>query len=323
MPGRSSSKTPLPAAPEVADLDRLLELTSRTFALNIPLLPAPTRREVTVAYLLFRIADTFEDSVRWPVERRLEALEGFARLVERPDPAAARGLAARWIREPPLDHAGYLELLGETPAVLASFDELAPGAREVIRDHVVRTAEGMCGFVARAGETGDLRLRDLDDLRDYCYVVAGIVGEMLTDLFLLDRPRLTGVEEALRVRAADFGEGLQLTNILRDSAVDVGEGRCFLPAELDRARIFGRARHDLQRAVEYTHLLQEAGAGRGMVAFNALPVALARATLDRVEAEGPGAKLTRPQVYALVEAVQTALAQGRPALESAVLDPVG
>ncbi|HZD06425.1 MAG TPA: squalene/phytoene synthase family protein, partial [Longimicrobiales bacterium] len=45
----------------MADLGRLLDRTSRTFALNIPLLPQPTRREVTVAYLLFRIADTFED----------------------------------------------------------------------------------------------------------------------------------------------------------------------------------------------------------------------------------------------------------------------
>ena len=42
-----------------ADIDRLLVRTSRTFALAIPLLPEPLRREVGVAYLLFRIADTF------------------------------------------------------------------------------------------------------------------------------------------------------------------------------------------------------------------------------------------------------------------------
>ncbi len=42
-------------------LEELLFKTSRTFALSIPLLPEPTRREVTVAYLLFRIADTLED----------------------------------------------------------------------------------------------------------------------------------------------------------------------------------------------------------------------------------------------------------------------
>ena len=39
-------------------LDDLLEKTSRTFALAIPLLPTPAREAVGLAYLLFRVADT-------------------------------------------------------------------------------------------------------------------------------------------------------------------------------------------------------------------------------------------------------------------------
>ena len=46
-------------------LDQLLERTSRTFALSIPLLPEPARREVTLAYLLLRIADTLEDGIQF------------------------------------------------------------------------------------------------------------------------------------------------------------------------------------------------------------------------------------------------------------------
>jgi len=42
--------------------DGLLQKTSRTFALAIPLLPEPTRTAVGAAYLLFRVADTFEDA---------------------------------------------------------------------------------------------------------------------------------------------------------------------------------------------------------------------------------------------------------------------
>jgi farnesyl-diphosphate farnesyltransferase len=298
----------------VADLERLLERTSRTFALNIPLLPEPTRRQVTVSYLLFRIADTFEDSVEWPLEQRLDALDRFARLIERPKLGRARRLAKVWTRVPPLEHPGYTELLEEAPAVFDVFASLDPEAREVIGEHVVRTAEGMGAFVARAGETGDLRLRDLADLREYCYVVAGIVGEMLTALFLLGRPELEAVRDDLEDRSADFGEGLQLTNILRDSSSDAGEGRRFLPEGIDRAAVFVLARRDLDRATEYTHILQETGAPRGLVAFNALPVALARATLARVEMEGPGAKLDRKEVARLVATVETALDLGRPAL---------
>ena len=73
------------ASGKSADLDRLLEQTSRTFALSIPLLPEPTRREVTVAYLLFRIADTFEDASSWPRALRIAALERFIQLLEAPD----------------------------------------------------------------------------------------------------------------------------------------------------------------------------------------------------------------------------------------------
>ena len=43
-------------------MDRLLMDTSRTFAMSIPFLEEPLREEVGLAYLLFRILDTFEDA---------------------------------------------------------------------------------------------------------------------------------------------------------------------------------------------------------------------------------------------------------------------
>src|SRR5689334_17029718 len=68
----------------MADIDRLLILTSRTFALAIPELPEPLRREVGIAYLLFRIADTFEDATRWPRAERLAGLAAFDKLLAAP-----------------------------------------------------------------------------------------------------------------------------------------------------------------------------------------------------------------------------------------------
>ena len=47
-------------------------------------LPEPTRREVTISYLLFRIADTFEDSASWTRKRRIRALEIFCDLLANP-----------------------------------------------------------------------------------------------------------------------------------------------------------------------------------------------------------------------------------------------
>jgi farnesyl-diphosphate farnesyltransferase len=299
------------ARPEV-DLEGLLISTSRTFALAIPLLPEPTRREVTLSYLLFRIADTFEDASDWPVSRRLEALERFADFLERGDPAEIESVAQVWAAEVPCEQPAYRDLLAAVPEVLEAFFALDPRAVELIRVHTVRTARGMAGFVARINGQGELRLRDVEDLKDYCYVVAGIVGELLTELYLVQRPALAPAGGELRQRAREFGEGLQLVNILKDSASDATEGRTYLPAGCPRSEVIALARRDLAVARDYVRILQEGGAERGLVAFNALPAALAVATVDRLEAAGPGAKLTRPEVYAIVQGINRALDLGEP-----------
>ncbi len=306
----------------MADLDDLLLRTSRTFALSIPRLPEPTCTEVTVAYLLFRIADTFEDAAGWPKRRRLEALEEFERLVAahgsepgEHDRQEARTSAAAWTDgTPPVGHEGYLDLLAASPEVLDAFAALAPAARTAVAKHTRRTAQGMAGFVARHDAEGRLQLTDLDDLRRYCYVVAGIVGEMLTELFLLDAPCLAAEADALGRRAARFGEALQLVNILKDAASDAQEGRRYLPESIDHATVFALARDDLRVATEYVEALERGGADRGLLAFTALPVQLAWDTLARVEEKGPGAKLTRQEVVASVAALDTRLEAGQPAL---------
>lgn len=296
------------------DLEQLLIATSRTFALAIPLLPEPTRHEVTLSYLLFRIADTFEDAAAWPRERRTEALEQFATLLERPDQDTATELARRWVEEVPCEQPSYRDLLSEVPAVLDAFFALSPEAIELIRVHTARTARGMAGFVARVSDEGELRLTDLADLQEYCYVVAGIVGELLTELFLLEQPVLAPVAGELRGRSRAFGEGLQLVNILKDSASDATQGRLYLPEGLDRSEVLTLARRDLGEAAAYVHTLQTAGAERGVVAFNALPIHLAYATLDRVETAGPGSKLTRPEVFSIVQRLHRALDRDEPAV---------
>ena len=300
--------------PRRVDLEQLLIATSRTFALAIPLLPEPTRREVTISYLLFRIADTFEDAASWPRALRIEALERFGRLLDRPEPGETMEVARFWAAEVPCEKPAYRELLAETPEVLDAFFALTPAAVDLIRSHTQRTARGMAGFVARTTDEGELRLRDLADLQDYCYVVAGIVGELLTELFLLERPELAPVTDVLRRGSRDFGEGLQLVNILKDSASDATEGRRYLPEGVHRAEVLALARRDLDGAADYVLALQGAGAERGLVAFNALPLHLAYATLNRIESAGPGSKLTRPEVFSIVQRLHRALDSNEPAI---------
>lgn len=294
------------------DLEQLLIATSRTFALAIPLLPEPTRREVTISYLLFRVADTFEDAASWPRGLRIEALERFGRLLQ--EPYEIEEVSRRWAEEVPCEQPGYRDLLAALPEVFDAFFALSPEAVHLIREHTLRTARGMAAFVGRMTDEGELRLRDVADLKAYCYIVAGIVGELLTELFLVGRPELEPAAPRLRERARAFGEGLQLVNILKDSASDATEGRRYLPDCVDRAEVVALARRDLSSAGEYVLTLQAAGAERGLVAFTALPVQLAHATLDRLEEAGPGSKLTRPEVYAIVQRLNQALDGDQPAV---------
>lgn len=294
------------------DLEKLLEKTSRTFALSIPLLPEPTRREVTIAYLLFRIADTFEDASHWPSKDRMDALAAFVDLLRRPSGESARSLSRGWVERGISPHDGYAWLMSEMPFVLERFQELQPAAVLSIRDHVIESAEGMARFVSRTSDRGELRLVDVSDLRDYCYVVAGIVGEMLTELFLLGRGALSPIASHLRERSARFGEALQLVNILKDSEGDAVEGRRYLPAGVARSEVFTLARNDLNAASEYILRLWEAGAPRGLVAFTALPVLLAWASLEKVEKHGPGSKVSRPEVYLISKKLERDLDRKKP-----------
>ncbi len=298
----------------MADLLDLLEKTSRTFALSIPPLPEPVRREVTVAYLLFRIADTFEDATHWAPAQRIAALGDFTALLKTGTRADAERLARAWTVSGASPHAGYRELIAETPFVFDAFGALTPEAAAILRVHVIRSAEGMAGFVARTDDRG-LTLLTLEDLREYCYTVAGIVGELLTELFLLEEISLRTVAHALRQRARAFGEALQLVNILKDADEDAAEGRRYLPAGVPRADVFALARRDLDVAGEYIETLHRAGAPAGILEFTALPVALAWAALARVEERGPGAKVGRPEVFRIARGVRGSIARGeRPAL---------
>lgn len=292
------------------DLDGLLEKTSRTFALAIPMLPEPTRKEVTVAYLLFRVADTFEDATAWPRTERIAALHDFASALKDFDLPRLETLTGQWLANPPVTHEGYLELLGVTPQVVRVLEEFTPAARAILIKHAVRTAEGMADVVARADERGNLQLGSVQELQQYCYIVAGIVGELLTDLFLSDSPQLAETREVLVANAIAFGEGLQLVNILKDSGDDARDGRVYLPKNTSRAEIIALARADLDGASRYIDALQRGGAPSGYLGFTGISVMLARAALKALEVGGPGTKVSRQEVARLLGELTSTLETG-------------
>ena len=287
----------------VVDFRSLLGRTSRTFDLSIPLLSEPHADHLTLAYLLYRLADTLEDAEGKPRRERLAALAQFRGVLKILDPVAAIRVTTTWRRWKPSKHAGYVELIDAFPAMIDAVLDLNRSTRRIIVTHLQRTVSGMEFFVGQSEDDGSFRLRSRDSLQKYCYVVAGIVGEMITELFISGHSHLQAVAKTLRQHAAAFGEGLQLVNILKDAQQDARWGRRYLPSCSTRSEIIHLAQQDLVKADRWIAALETGNADPGMIAFGKLPVMLARATLDLLERQGPGAKLSRSQVARIVHTV--------------------
>lgn len=293
-------------------IDELLQTTSRTFALSIPLLPAPLNREITLAYLVFRIADTLEDAENLDRDRRQLALRTFDEYMRfklvptlPTSPSSAPG---NWCDDwRNVSHnEDYNRLVGETSRVLGLVGELERDAAGTILKHALRSVRGMELTLRKADVAGNLTLDTLDELREYCYYVAGIVGEMITELFLShhDVAQIDSKEvDVLHETSAKFGEALQLVNILKDSNDDKLCGRAYLPANVPHEAIFELAQSDLREAERYVDALRRIGAAPGMIAFCDAPVQLASATLKVVAEQGPGSKVPRDETFALLQQV--------------------
>ena len=224
----SKLKTAIDDAAPKADLAyqaEILQGVSRTFALTIPQLPAPLRDTVGNAYLLCRVADTIEDEAALSAERKREFSERWVGVVEGSADAGAfaKDLSGLLTRSATESERG---LVANVPRVMRITDSLSPTQRQAVLRCVKIMAHGMAEFQQGASLEG---LSDLEHLDRYCYHVAGVVGEMLTELFCDYSGEIDARREELMALSASYGQGLQMTNILKDIWEDRDRGACWLP----------------------------------------------------------------------------------------------
>lgn len=237
---------------------RMLERVSRTFALTIPQLPDGLDRVVTNAYLLCRIVDTLEDEPALTAEQKGELCAQFTDAVAgraAPERFAARLAPLLTEQTIPAAH----ELIRETPHVIAITHRFTRGQQEALGECVRVMGQGMVEFQERKHTRG---LPDLAALDKYCYHVAGVVGEMLTRLFCEYSPAIAKHQEAAMRLAVSFGQGLQMTNILKDIWDDLDRGACWLPRD-----VFAEAGFDLDRLAPGRYA---DGFGRGLLRLVAI-----------------------------------------------------
>ena len=147
-----------------------------------------------------------------------------------PDPATAAGAIERWRNE-------VARVFDGQPPETAEGRQLQPCVRRfnLPRDAFDALVEGVGMDVDRR------RYATFADLEGYCHRVASAVGLICAEIFGYRR-------RAVLEYARDLGVALQLTNILRDVAVDFRAGRCYLP--LDDLTRFGCTEADIAREIE-------------------------------------------------------------------------
>ena len=225
----------LPATESLSDdalQDHLLQGVSRTFALTIPQLPPALAKPVSNAYLLCRIVDTIEDETALDSAEKRRFCQQFAQVVRGGQaPETLRDDLAPRLSDQTLPTER--ELVGLIPRVVAITHGFDPAQRDALALCVEIMAQGMAEFQDRDLSHG---LETLAEMDAYCYYVAGVVGEMLTRLFCHYSPEIAARHDAMMALAVSFGQGLQMTNILKDLWDDHARGVCWLPREIFAAQ---------------------------------------------------------------------------------------
>jgi len=293
----------------------LLRSTSRTFSVGIEALPRGLRDAVTLAYLVLRVSDYFEDTPSLDPDEKSDCLGIWARVVEEggsPDEAAVlEERVADRDRDLP-DRLAALEARKVQEGLLA----LPPRFRTPIQTHTAATTGGMARWVSRGPDFPDEAALD-----DYMFEVAGRVGLLLTDLFSAHSPAVARRRSELDRVSVSFGLGLQTVNVIRGLHEDPERGWSYVPRHLmgngriqdprklpedDQRRILdflsAKAGRHIRDAITYCQLLPRTE--RGIRIFCIIPALLASSTASlsrgNLRVFHEPVKVERPRVKRMV-----------------------
>ncbi len=225
MKSRDEFLTPLD---DIAYQNEILQHVSRTFALTIPQLPEPLCTVVGNAYLLCRIADTIEDDKSMSAESKKEYAERFIEVVQGNKDSGSFAVALFPLLSATATEAEH-DLIANTAPVIRITHSFNQRQRAALERCVKIMADGMVLY--QDAETLD-GVADQKDMDQYCYYVAGVVGEMLTELFCDHSPEIDAQRDEMMELGVSFGQGLQMTNILKDIWEDHDRGACWLPRDI-------------------------------------------------------------------------------------------
>lgn len=229
-----------------------LNRVSRSFAWCIQELEEPLRQQVGLSYLICRIVDTVEDAP-WPNEQlkservhpqskvMMKLLEALKNKIDQTELVSVLGLIPKQIPE------GEKMLLAEAETIFDQYWEMDFKARKCLQGPIETMILGMTE-VQSFKISSILKLNNLKELNHYCFYVAGVVGEILTDLVHLQFPKTAGDIQKCKINAFHFGLFLQKINILKDQKSDEALGSFFIE---NFSETVNSLRTHAENAIEY------------------------------------------------------------------------
>ena len=229
---------------------RHLDDVSRSFAYCIKRLDSPLRDWVSLMYLVCRILDTGED-VPWESIDKREIY--FSKIRE-----ALQG--AKNSFQVPINDSQFLsevdshekKLIDESEILFHDFHKLDAEIKEIVLDLVLSMSHGMEYFLNKQNGEGTLRISNEFELNQYCFYVAGVVGEALTRL--LAKINKVEVREQSLKQSYHFGLFLQKINILKDQIKDKKQGRDFI---VNRQAVRASLRVHAEQCMAYIQSLDD------------------------------------------------------------------
>ena len=276
----------------------LLKAVSRSFFLTIRWLPRAMQDGVALGYLLARATDSVADTSSADSATREDILRLMGEAVAGTLPHADEQVLLHELGGALADsqsHPAERVLLCRFGECLQLLRSMPAGQARLIRQVLSTIVEGQLWDLRYFREQSSVT--DDAQTRQYTYQVAGCVGEFWTELgfetmgaaFCEPERQQVMTEAGIR-----YGCGLQLVNILRDSAEDAARGRSYLCSP--RAAWLKRAERYLQDGVDYSTRLR----GFRLRFASMLPALIGLRTIElmRRSPESVRVKVPRRTVYA-------------------------
>lgn len=257
----------------------MLKKTSRTFYIPISYLELGLKEAVTSAYLCMRAIDEIEDHKELTDELKVKLLLGIHDIFKSEDTMVTQ---TQHLLSP------YQEILPDVTMQIDDWALLCPSScAPIVNRYIAKMSLHMAQWVQSGWN-----IHTEEDLDRYTYSVAGMVGEMLSELWLWHDGTQSDSTKAIA-----FGRGLQAVNILRNREEDLHRGVDFYPDGWGFKEMQQYTRRNLQIADSYIADLKDGPA----LKFCKIPLSLAHATVNLISAGG--SKLTRDAVLKIVNRV--------------------